>query len=401
MNEGRLLKGRYRLVRLVGEGGMGQVWEGRDEDLHDRRVAVKVLPLARLARSGKNAELDERIRLFEVEVRSMAQIDNNSHVAVIHDRGREPDGLYFVMEFIDGASLAQLLAERDRLELTLEQFVRWTQDICVGLGAIHAQGIIHRDIKPANIMITAAKARAKVADFGLARFLNATESRSAHNTVLYAAPERLRGEPGTPRTDLYSLGCVLYEMLTGRTPFGNPYSDYAYVAGLHLHEPPTPPSAYRAGIPERLDNLVLRLLAKDPEDRPEDADEVYRITRTVLRRPSGGEDRMPALRVSLLGEAQPHVRTDYVAKIRENELFIRERTRQKGELDDEVLDARAYQAKLTGQSGDARGAAALYRSLGHFCATRLGRQHRRVRDAYVEMKRWTDRADDLDDRTNP
>lgn len=173
------------------------------------------------------------------------------------------------------------------------------------------------------------------------------------------------------------------------------------MAGLHLKEPPTAPSAYRAGIPERLDNLVLRLLAKDPEDRPEDADEVYRITDTVLRRPSGGGDRMPALRVSLLGETQPHVRTDYVAKIRENELFIRERTRQKGELDDEVLDARAYRARLTGQSGDARGAAALYRSLGHFCATRLGRQHRRVRDAYVEMKRWTDRADDLDDRTDP
>ncbi|MEV6177992.1 serine/threonine-protein kinase [Streptomyces sp. NPDC052015] len=389
MNEGHLLGGRYRLRGRIGSGGMGEVWQGHDTTL-DRRVAVKMLPLDRIALGESDDERRERIRLFEREARTMARIVN-AHVAIVHDQGREGDVLYLVMEYIDGVSLAGWIGEG--AQLTLEQVVRWTVHICQGLAAAHAEGVIHRDIKPANIMITHA-GDAKVVDFGIACFQDATRSRSGHATPLYTAPERFaRDGDENPGVDLYSLGCVMYEMLTGKPPFGTARSSVPFLISEHLHRPPPAPGDVRRGVPPELDRLVVRLLDKDPAGRPAGADEVEKtIQQVVVHDPRVAA--WPAVASGTGG--RPHVNTGYVEEIRRNERRIRELTDQGDRMADAVLDARARQAELTGLSGDARGAAALYQRLGDDCAAELGWQHRRVRDAYVAVARWTDMVDDPD-----
>lgn len=389
MKAGQTLDGKYQLMKLIGSGGMAEVWQGYDPSL-DRGVAVKLLLLDRIAHDEHSAHRQEFVRLFQREARTMARIKKNDHVAVVFDRGREGDVLYLVMELIDGTSLAERMAGRVRL--TLEQVVRWTSDICEGLSAVHAGSVLHRDIKPANVMIT-ADGGAVLVDFGIARFQDATRSLNLFATPLYTAPERFTGDRGEDqRADLYSLGCVVHEMLTGQPPFGSHASTAGFLMYAHVRQDYVPPGAVRTGIPPELDWLLTQLLAKDPRDRLEDAQEVARIIRRVILR----DPRQPAPPVLVLGTGtgRPHVNTDYLEEIRRNELRIEELTHRLGAMADEVLDARAHQAELTGLSGDARGAAALYRTLGDDCATELGRHHRRVRDAYVAMSRWTDRVGD-------
>ncbi|MGX1270694.1 serine/threonine-protein kinase [Streptomyces phaeoluteigriseus] len=391
MREGHLLGGRYLLQQFIGRGGMGEVWRAHDTTL-GREVAVKALPLDSIALRGGAATAASarrrRIDFFEREARTMARVDS-PHVAVVHDRGREGEVLYLVMGFIDGTSLAGVIGEG--VQLTLEQVVRWTVQICEGLAAAHAKGVIHRDIKPANIMI-AKNGDAKVVDFGIARFQDATRSRSGFGTLLYIAPERLdRDADETPRVDLYALGCVLHEMLTLKPPFGNAESSDAHLVAQHLNQPPPAPSESRAGIPPDLDRLVLRLLDKNPARRPESAEEVARtIEQVVLHDPRA----VIRLAVARGTSGRPHVNTDYVEKIRRNERHIRDLLEREDWMSDAVLDARAHQAELTGDSGDARGAAALHQRLGDDCAIGLGWEHRRVKEAYVAVARWTDRIDD-------
>ncbi|MDX5565825.1 serine/threonine-protein kinase [Streptomyces sp. ID05-04B] len=392
MREGQVLGGRYVLERLVERGGMGEVWRGHDPDL-DRTVAVKALPLDRIELRGgtETAAKTRRLRIdfFEREARAMARIDS-PRVAVVHDLGREGDVLFLVMEFIDGISLAGVIGEG--VQLTLEQVVRWTVQICEGLAAAHGCGVIHRDVKPANIMIT-KDGDAKVVDFGIARFQDATRSRSGFGTLLYTAPERFDREgEETYRVDLYSLGCVLHEMLTLKPPFGRADSSDAYLVHQHLHRPPPPPSESRAGISPDLDRLVLRLLDKVPTRRPESAEEVARTIERVILHDPRAVVRADVVRDS--GGGRPHVNTAYVEQIRRNERRIRELHEWEDWMSDVVLEARAQQAELTGESGDARGAAALYQSLGDDCARGLGWEHARVKLAYVAAARWTDLIDD-------
>ncbi|MBV9026685.1 MAG: protein kinase [Streptomycetaceae bacterium] len=275
---GSTLAGRYRRGDLLGAGGMGEVWRAVDTRL-GRPVAVKVI-----ARPG-DAQLVARLRR---EARTAAAV-NDPHVVALHDTGEAHLGgrpvVYLVMELVDGEPLSQIAA---RGLPAVADVVRWGQQICAGLQAAHAAGVVHRDIKPANVLLTAAGA-VKVCDFGIARDAGAaghtlTGTGTVIGTPSYMSPEQARGQAVDARSDLYSLGCLLYELLTGAPPF--PGSGWE-VLGQHLGRRPDPVRTRRPQVPAALDELVMDLLEKDPQDRPASADQVARRL---------GATALPALR---------------------------------------------------------------------------------------------------------
>ncbi|MFE3199146.1 protein kinase [Embleya sp. NPDC059237] len=259
----RVLAGRYELVRFVGRGGMGEVWEGRDRVIA-RRVAVKLLPHAPGDAAGA--------ALFLREARTAGAL-HHPGVVTVHDLGRdEADGsLFLVMEFVEGRDLATVLREDGPPPVAVA--VEWAAQVAAALSRAHAAGIVHQDLKPANLML-ATDGRIKVLDFGIARFVESTHrSSKVIGTLAYMPPERLDEHPGDARSDLYSLGCVLHELLTGTVPFEatSPVS----MMNAHLRRTPERPGEHRPGVPARLDDLVLALLAKNPDDRPATADELH------------------------------------------------------------------------------------------------------------------------------
>ncbi|WP_188113928.1 MULTISPECIES: serine/threonine-protein kinase [Streptomyces] len=372
---GRVLDQRYKLLSPLGRGAQGTVWLGRDLRL-DRSVAVKLATLHRHpGQSEPSEDLNRRVERFRKEAQAMARIRNRPHVAVIYDHGEDGDVLYSVMEYIDGRPLSDDTGQGR--QLTLEQTVRWTRHICDGLADAHEAGVVHRDVKPGNIVIDTTGS-AKVVDFGLARFIDASSSHGpGWGTVHYASPERLRDQSGNALSDLYSLGCVVYEMLTGWSPFGHIPDPYA-VMWHHVNETPAPPGALRPGIPGTLDALVLRLLQKAPEDRPPDARAVARAVQQIEYVSDNA--------------AGPHVDTRHVPEIQSLERFIERHSDGPRAMDSDVLDARARHARLTGESGDPRGAAALCQRLGKDCAHLLGPDHQRVFRAYREASRWKEES---------
>ncbi|MFG3285541.1 PQQ-binding-like beta-propeller repeat protein [Streptomyces sp. NPDC048111] len=226
-------------------------------------MAVKVLP-------GFAADNQAADRL-EREARAAARISDD-HVVTVHDYGRDGNTVYVVMELADGRALDAVLREAGLLGLG--QAVDWTRQVCLALAAAHAKGVVHRDIKPANVMIGSG-GKVKVVDFGIAWFDPALglERLSRSHAVLGSAPwmspEQGRGGSVDHRSDLYSVGCLLHQLLTGRTPFGQ--RDAVGQLLAHAMETPDRPSARRAGVPDELDRLVLDLLAKEPGSRPASA----------------------------------------------------------------------------------------------------------------------------------
>ncbi|MEU6051179.1 PQQ-binding-like beta-propeller repeat protein [Streptomyces xanthochromogenes] len=254
----RVIADRYELVAFVGRGGMGDVWEGRDQVI-GRRVAVKLLPDHQ---HGPAADL------FLREARTAGGL-NHPGVVTVHDLGRDPrDGtLYLVMEYVSGRNLAVVLREEGPPQLAAS--VEWAAQIAAALSAAHEAGVVHRDLKPANLMLT-SDGKVKVLDFGIARFMAATDKSSqVMGTLAYMAPERFAEHSGDARSDLYAFGCVLHELLTGEPPFTA--SDPVSLMTAHLNKAPDRPGSLRAGLPAALDALVLRLLAKRPADRPQSA----------------------------------------------------------------------------------------------------------------------------------
>ena len=256
-----LLAGRYRLEHVIGRGGMSTVYRATDTVL-GRTVAVKVL-LAGLA-----AEDQAYIARFEREARAAAALRNPAVVSV-YDVGVDGDTRFIVMEHVAGRSLGELL--KDSKPLELEQAVRIGREVAAALGAAHAAGIVHRDIKPANVMI-AEEGTVKVLDFGVARMLDGTtitQTASVLGTAAYMAPERALGEPGDERSDIYSLGCLMYAMLTGTPPFK---ADHA-AALLHqqVNAKPRPVRKLRPEVPAALAALIGETLAKSPARRPQSA----------------------------------------------------------------------------------------------------------------------------------
>lgn len=259
----RILGGRYELVEIIGRGGMADVWEGRDMRL-GRRVAVKEL------RSDLARDPSFQAR-FRREAQSAAALNHPTIVAV-YDTGEDTldDGSaepYIVMEYVDGVTLRQLVTSGRRL--MPERSLEIVSGVLDALDYAHRHGIVHRDIKPGNVMLTRS-GDVKVMDFGIARAVkdNATTMTSASTvmgTAQYLSPEQARGEVVDARSDLYSTGVLLYELLTGKPPFTG--DSPVAIAYQHVSEPPTPPSQIDAGVPRDLDAIVLKALAKSPEDR--------------------------------------------------------------------------------------------------------------------------------------
>ncbi len=254
-----LFDGRYRIVRKLGSGGMANVYLAEDEDL-GRRVAIKIL-------NERYANDELFIERFRREAKSAAALSHPNIVSV-YDRGEAEGTYYIAMEVIEGRSLKELIMTRGPLPIA--QALAYTHEILEALRFAHRHGIIHRDIKPHNILIGE---RLKVTDFGIARAgaSQMTEAGSIMGTAQYLSPEQARGAPVTASSDLYSAGIVLYEMLTGKVPFTG--DSAIEIAMKHLNDAPRPPSKIRPEIPEELDTVVLRALAKNPEDRYQTAEE--------------------------------------------------------------------------------------------------------------------------------
>jgi serine/threonine-protein kinase len=261
---------------------MSTVYRATDARLR-RTVAVKVL-LAGLA-----DEDAAYIARFEREARAAAALQSPSVVGV-YDVGLDGDTRFIVMEYVSGRSLASLLSGGE--PLAVDETVRIAQEVANALGEAHARGIVHRDIKPANVMI-ADDGSVKVLDFGVARMLDGTtitQEASVLGTAAYMAPERALGQPGDARSDIYSLGCLVYAMLTGVPPFRAELA----AALLHQHINAHPPRVRqrRAEVPVPLDALVTEMLAKSPEDRPSTAYEVRDRLATVT------DPTVPTVRMS-------------------------------------------------------------------------------------------------------
>jgi len=279
MTQPRLLGGRYELDGVVGRGGMAEVYRARDIRL-DRIVAVKTLreDLAR------DATFQAR---FRREAQSAASLNHPSIVAV-YDTGEDMAGPthvpYIVMEYVDGRTLRELL--RDDRRLLPERALEITDGVLRALDYSHRNGIVHRDIKPGNVMLTRS-AEVKVMDFGIARAISdaqATMTQTAQviGTAQYLSPEQARGERVDARSDLYSTGCLLYELLTGRPPFTG--DSPVAIAYQHVRENPIPPSRIDPEIPAWADSIVLKAMAKDPAERYQSAAEM----RTDIQRALSG-----------------------------------------------------------------------------------------------------------------
>lgn len=260
---------RYRIVELIGEGGMAQVYRGDDLRL-GREVAIKIL---------RPQYANERtfVERFVQEARAMAGF-SHPNIVNVFDVGRTGASPYIVMEYVDGIDLRRKLQQEGRL--SIGEALEIARQVAEGVGAAHRKGIVHRDIKPGNILI-ASDGRVKVADFGIARAMadaqHLTEPGVVWGTTAYLSPEQIRGETATPASDVYAIGVLLYEMLTGQTPFQG--EDRVAVALKHLNDPPPPLHELNPRVPPGLERLVLRMLSKDPAQRPADANEVARLLR--------------------------------------------------------------------------------------------------------------------------
>lgn len=270
MDIGTLIAKRYRIKSAIGHGGMGQVWMADDEHL-GRGVAVKTMTPA----SGlTSAQVAQDAARFEREAKAVAKLDHTG-LAAVYDLGVETGTHYLVMQYVQGLDLGDYIAEHETL--TVEESAAVGVQICSVLAAAHARHVVHRDLKPGNVRIR-TDGVVKVLDFGVAAILDDTQKLTTTGerlgSFLYMAPEQVMGEPVDRRTDLYALGCLIHEMLTGRPVFE--HESPLVVPSLHTDAAPQPLRQVRPDVPEEIETLVLELLAKKPADRPAHAGEVYR-----------------------------------------------------------------------------------------------------------------------------
>jgi eukaryotic-like serine/threonine-protein kinase len=254
---GEVVAERYELEELVGTGGMSSVFKAHDRVL-DRDVALKIL-------HEHHLEDDEYVERFRREARAVARLTHPNIVTVM-DRGEEDGRQFIVFELVDGENLKELIDRRGPLPVT--DALELAAGVARALAFAHAEGIVHRDVKPQNILLNGDN-RPKVTDFGIARSLDIDRGVTQTGTVLgtsaYIAPEQARGEPISEATDVYSLGIVLFELLTARLPFEG--ENFVAIAMRHINEPPPDVRMLRADVPERVAAIVDRALQKDPSHR--------------------------------------------------------------------------------------------------------------------------------------
>lgn len=271
-----LIGGRYQIVKRIGQGGMGKVYEVNHIHL-SRRFALKII-------SNQVAETDEARELFYREARFASAMAHPNITSVVDFGEDEKVGMFMVMEFVDGEPLHKLLFREKRM--SVRKACEIVLQVAEALHYIHRQNVVHCDIKTENILIVEeerdgkrTKMVAKLLDFGLARSLAANASTSLSGTPHYVAPERIRGEPASPASDVYGVGILLYELLTGQVPWDGPVQKI--LAG-HLEEPPRPPGQLVPGLDQAVENLVLHALAKRPAERHRDMAAFIYELRTVM-----------------------------------------------------------------------------------------------------------------------
>jgi serine/threonine-protein kinase len=266
-----LFDGRYRILRKLGTGGMANVYLAEDEVL-GRRVAIKIL-------NDRHAGDDQFVERFRREAKNAASL-SHPNIVSIYDRGEAEGTYYIAMEYLDGRSLKELIVARGPAPIHLA--VDYARQVLAAIRFAHRHGIVHRDIKPHNVLVD-GEGRLKVTDFGIARagVSQMTEAGSIIGTAQYLSPEQAKGAPVDQTSDLYSVGVVLYELLTGVVPFSG--DTPVEIAMKHLSSVPEPPSAKRADVPRDLDMVVMRALAKEPSERYQSAEEMDADLRRINR----------------------------------------------------------------------------------------------------------------------
>jgi beta-lactam-binding protein with PASTA domain/predicted Ser/Thr protein kinase len=309
--KGTMVDERYRLDRKIGSGGMADVWLAEDTEL-DRNVAVKIL-------HDRFAQDKEFVQRFQREAQSAAGLQH-PNVVGIFDRGGFRDTYFIAMEYVDGPSLKDLV----KGGMGTKDAIDFTRQILNAARFAHRKGIIHRDLKPQNVLID-DEGRARVADFGIARGgenSDITATGSVMGTAQYLSPEQAQGKPTTPRSDIYSIGVILYEALTGRVPFEG---DSAVAVALkQVSEAPRRPSAINPDIPPALDAVVMRALAKDPDARFKDADAFLRALDAAERAP----DQPRPQDTAAFAAVSPEGETDLPGEEQEYEEYEPERRRR-------------------------------------------------------------------------
>ncbi|HVI03666.1 MAG TPA: serine/threonine-protein kinase, partial [Enhygromyxa sp.] len=305
---------RLEIVRWLGEGGMGSVFEVRHLDI-DRHFAVKLL---------HRSESVARARRFRREAKTIGNIGSPWVVEIFDFKELHDGRLLYLMELVDGPSLLDRQRERGTIEFA--RLIGLARQICKGLADAHARGFIHRDIKPENIMLATdadGREHVKIVDFGLAGLLAEPNESSRAGTPAYMSPEQCKGEPADARTDIYSLGVTLYELACGTLPFLRETADA--VRDDHVRKQPAPPSSVTPSLPRRFDRLVLRCLAKQPEQRFANAAEVEAAL-IDLQLELGLQTEWDDLPAPDIGEPRRHALELGLARLRRNRQ--RERSRR-------------------------------------------------------------------------
>jgi len=254
-------KGRYKILKKIGQGGMGVVYQAEDTVLH-RIVAYKILPPA-------VREHPKILENFMHEARVAAGL-THTNIVTVYDTGKSDTDLYITMEYVDGVTLKELLSQQSPMPIPI--LARITKQVCLGLEYAHQRNVIHRDIKPANIMINKDQV-VKIMDFGLAKIVKQSEAEktTVKGTPMYMSPEQILGKGVDHQSDIYSLGCTLYRMATGRAPFTE--GDLYY---HHLHTLPTPPKTHNPQIPEAMNRLILKCIEKNKANRYQSISDVLK-----------------------------------------------------------------------------------------------------------------------------
>lgn len=266
-----VLNGRYRLLDRIGSGGMSTVYRAQDQSL-GRIVAVKVL-------QANLTDDEDFLRRFQREAHAAANL-YHPNIVTVHDIGQDGDHHYIVMEYVDGRTVKQLVRVQNQQgqPLTIIQALDLAIQVCAGIGYAHRANLVHCDVKSQNILVTRDD-RVKVADFGIARAMSEATQHTVDSQIWgtphYFSPEQAAGQPPTPASDVYAIGVVLFELLTGRLPFQA--ETHTALALKHMHEPPPRASEFNPLVPDQLDQILLKVMAKEPAARYRTGDQLGRI----------------------------------------------------------------------------------------------------------------------------